>query len=178
MEKQQARDTRCLPLTRQTLQKCPPPQETPRVYPYTCSQPQADSSVAWVSRPPRGGQWRPAGASVPKQLLRVLELRTGLWNRCREGLEIGAGEQASRGTSGGVFSWEGTGILLRGKYEVCALLLFLSGFFTTRAWSLGHLHARPVKPLRLGLWRRSVSSRPPQRCPPSHPKTSGHGPST
>lgn len=134
--------------------------------------------MAWVSRPPRGGQWRPAGASVPKQLLRVLELRTGLWHRCREGLEIGAGEQASRGTSGGVFSWEGTGILLRGKYEVCALLLFLSGFFTTRAWSLGHLHARPVKPLRLGLWRRSVSSRPPQRCPPSHPKTSGHGPST
>lgn len=42
----------------------------------------------------------------------ALEFRTGLWHRYREGLEISAGEQASRGTLGGVFSWEGTGIVL------------------------------------------------------------------
>lgn len=73
---------------------------------------QEDSSVAWVSRPPRGGQWRPAGVSVPKQLFQVLELGTRLWHRYREGLEISAGEKASRGTLGGVISWEGAGSFL------------------------------------------------------------------
>lgn len=50
--------------------------------------------------------------SVPKQLFQVLELGTGLWHRYREGLEIRAGEKASRGTLGGVISWEGAGIFL------------------------------------------------------------------
>lgn len=50
--------------------------------------------------------------SVPKQLFQVLELGTGLWHRYREVLEIRAGEKVSRGTLGGVISWEGAGIFL------------------------------------------------------------------